>query len=503
MPPTIAPFSSPWWIERLSRELDARAAPMRRLDDYYRGRHPLLYAGSKFRAAFGNLFSGFADNFCSLVADAVDERLDVEGFRMGADKDLDADKDAWKIWQTNGLDDWGQRAHLEALVKGLSYALVWADEDNDESPEVTIEDALQVTVALDPASHDRLAGFKRWTSEDGNVLGTLYLPDRIEKYQMDTDSGSPITPLFVAGRYGWIKRTVPGEEWPIKNPLGEVPIVPFINRPNLRGEGESEIAQMIPDQNAINKLVLDLLVASEFTGFRQRWVTGLDVPNDPDTGQPIEPFQAAVDRLFVAESPDVKFGEFSVGDLANYTGAIEMLVQHIASTTRTPAHYLNGQSGSFPSGESLKATETGLVAKSKRKQRIFGESWEEVIRLSFKILGDARGDIQDSETIWRDPESRTEAEHTDAVVKMGSAPISIPQEMLWEELGFTPQQISRAKALIEAMPETMIQAPDAVWVPAGSAPAAPATTPAAADTNRMMMASGAGHNGLPTKTMPG
>src|ERR1035437_1631528 len=87
MPPTIEPFSSPWWIERLSRELDARSAPMRRLDDYYRGRHPLLYAGSKFRAAFGNLFSGFADNFCSLVADAVDERLDVEGFRLGSDKD--------------------------------------------------------------------------------------------------------------------------------------------------------------------------------------------------------------------------------------------------------------------------------------------------------------------------------------------------------------------------------------------------------------------------------
>src|SRR5574343_26201 len=117
MAETLAPHTSAWWIDRLGRVLDARARTMSRLDDYYRGRHPLLYAGTKYRAAFGNLFAGFSDNFCALVADSVEERLDVEGFRMGSDRDLAADTDAWRIWQANGMDAWSQIAHLEALVK--------------------------------------------------------------------------------------------------------------------------------------------------------------------------------------------------------------------------------------------------------------------------------------------------------------------------------------------------------------------------------------------------
>ena len=54
-----------------------------------------------------------------------------------------------------------------------------------------------------------------------------------------------------------------------------------------------------------------------------------------------------------------------------------MLIQHVAAQTRTPPHYLLGAMGSFPSGESLKATETGLVAKVRRKMLSFGEGWEE------------------------------------------------------------------------------------------------------------------------------
>lgn len=447
--PTLESFSSGWWIDRLGRELDGRAASNRRLDDYYRGRHPMLYAGSKFRSAFGNLFSGFSDNFCGLVVDAVDERLDVEGFRMGSDRDTAADKDAWRIWQTNNMDAWSQIAHLEALVKGQSYVLVWADEDEKDAPEITVQDAAEMSVAHDPASHDRLAALKRWQAEDGTVMATLYLPDRIEKYQAVSNNYTDSALAFRANSRGWIRRETRGEPWPLPNPLGEVPVVPLVNRPTLSGAGESEIAQIIPLQNAINKIVLDMLVASEFAAFPQRHVAGLELINDPDTGKPIEPFQAAVDRLFIAEDPNVKFGQFDAADLSNYTRSIESLIQHIASITRTPPHYLLGQSGSFPSGESLKATETGLVAKARRKMRWYGESWEEVIRLSFKVLGDARGDIEDSETIWRDPESRTEAEHTDAVVKMGSAPIFVPREALWEELGFSPQQIARFKVMAE------------------------------------------------------
>jgi hypothetical protein len=79
-----------------------------------------------------------------------------------------------------------------------------------------------------------------------------------------------------------------------------------------------------------------------------------------------------------------------------------------------------------------------------------GESWEEVFRLNFAFRGDPRGSDTAAEIIWQDPESRTEAVHTDALVKQKS--LGIPDEVLWEGLGYSPQQIARIKRLIAAAP---------------------------------------------------
>jgi hypothetical protein len=233
-----------------------------------------------------------------------------------------------------------------------------------------------------------------------------------------------------------------------------VPLVPLVNKPQLDSEGRSEIASIIPLNDAINKLVADMLIASEFGSYRQRWATGIEVPIDEETGQELEPFKAAVDRLWIARgSGDInnppKFGEFEQTDLSSFTTAVELLVQHVASESRTPYHYFMQHGGQPPSGESLKSSETGLVAKTTRKQRLLGEGWEEVISLAFRQIGDSeKAAILDSETMWRDPESRTEAEHVDALIKMAS--LGVPHEILWEKWGATPVEIGRWNRIIAA-----------------------------------------------------
>lgn len=478
--------TSPWWIDRLSKILDNRAAPMRKYEEYYRGKHPLLYAGSKYRAAFGNLFSGFADNFCGLVVNAVEERLDVEGFRMGSDESMEADKDAWSIWQSNNMDARSQVAHVEALVKGETSVLVWADPDDSEQVQMTVQDALQMAIGYDRATGQRLAALKRFVQDDGTTWFTLYLPDTIEKYQTLPKGASNAMLKF--GRYALMQRKTKGENWPLRNPLGIVPVVPLVNLPHFDGTGESEIASVLPLQNALNKLFLDMLVAAEYAAFRQRWAVGLELEIDPDTGKAVEPFRAEAGRLWTAEDAGTKFGDFEVTDLGNYVKAIETTIQHIATITSTPPHYLLGSSGSFPSGESLEATETGLVAKAKRKQRFLGEGWEEVIRLAFLILDDPKGKITDSETLWRDPESRDEAAHIDALVKLGS--LGVPEEMLWEMAGLTPQQIERAKKIIAAEPP-----PPVPTVVSEVSTAAPPAVPGA--VTPVPAAAGGGFNGAP------
>jgi Phage portal protein, SPP1 Gp6-like len=464
------------WRDNLLAGLAARQKDITTCDAYYSGEHKLLFATAKFREAFGLLFSAFSDNWCDLVVDASAERLRVDGFRFGDDEK--GDQDAWDLWQRNGLDAESELAHTESIKLGCSYALVGPDDGGE--PTIQIEAPTKAIVAVDPANgRQRLAGLRNWTDEWGTEHVVLYLPGEVVWWSRDGD------------RKSWEEGVGSG-----KNPIGVVPLVPLPNAPTLRErQGRSDIKRVIPLQDAVNKLCADMIVASEYAAFPQRWLTGVDIPvypeGDPQAGQPLPSFtgrfKAGGGVVWAVEEMQAAFGSFPVSDLTIYVRAIEMLIQHIAAQTRTPPHYLLGAMGSFPSGESLKATETGLVAKVRRKQLAFGEGWEEAMRLAFMLAGDPRADDWDCETIWMNPESRQTAEVTDAAVKMSS--IGVPRPALWEYIGFTPQQIERwiaqgadvvgppvmARETIQASPgEAAAQLP--------GAPGAPQAPPAAAPT---------------------
>ncbi len=435
-------YSSDWWLDRLGKELDGRLPAIDRARQYYAGQQRLAYASAKFQEAFGKTYSLFADNFIPLIVQAVEERLNIEGFRWN---DEAGAKKAWTIWQENQLDAQSGKAHRDCLITAYSAVIVQPVAGGG-IPKIRIQKPEEVIVAYDDDPLTRAVAMKRWADLTGKPLATLYFPDRIEKYEQ------PKT-LVWANQFGreyaygkWERRLVVGEPWPLPHSLGAVPVVEFVNDPDLDNHGTSEIASAMPLQDALNKLLVDMLVASEFASFRQKWVTGMEIPVDPATNKPIEAFKAAVDRVWQARDANVKFGDFDQSDLSSYIKAIETVIQHMSTTSRTPAHYLLGQSGTFPSGESLKATETGLVAKAKRDMRDLGEGWEEVMRLSFAAMGDKkRAAFSGGETIWADPEYRSEAEHVDALVKLGS--IGVPDEQLWADAGYTPQQIEQFKAM--------------------------------------------------------
>ena len=469
----LVPGSLEWWLARLGKRLDGRRAQMERYEAYYAGRQPLAFVSDTFRAAFGDRFREFSSNFMSLVVDAHRERLQVQGIRIGDNRD--GDTDAWDWWQRNRLDAESQIAHTESLVKGLAYVLVWPDPVSGE-PEATIESALQVVVETEPGkSWKRRAALKRWLADDGRYRAELYLPDGIYKFHSAQSAATFSVPSW--SQVAQWQRDEGPEPWPVRNPIGIIPIVPLVNRPRLTGravdangralsdaigpdEGQSEIAMVMSNQDAINKLRADTINASDLAAFRQRWLKNWQVELDEKTGQPVEPFRAAVDRLWILPPPDPEdpagdkhqpeFGEFEQTDLAPMVSTIQMEVQALGAISRTPYHYLLPQSGQPPSGESLKSAETGLVAKVRDSMLHKGESWEEVFRLNFAFRDDPRATDLGAEIMWRDPESRTEATHTDAMSKWKA--LGIPDEIIWEELGLSPRLITRIKELIAAAP---------------------------------------------------
>lgn len=464
------PKGSPeWWVRRLSRKLDERLGllpqprpvvtfdvpqwtpkfALTRWDAYYRGQLNLALASEKWRAEFAARFPAYSVNFMGLVVDNHRQRLQVQGIRYGDSPE--ADRDAWDWWQDNHMDAESLKLHREMLVKGEGSVLVWP---NDEGvPEVSIESALEMVVETAPGkAWRRVAALKRFVNDDGYLQAELYLPDGIYKFRsVQKDSDFSMTRWYAMAR--WQRLEVPGEAWPIDNPIGIVPVVPFVHKPDIRNQGESKIAPVASSQDAINKLRVDAFVAAEFASFKQRWAIGIDIPRD-ELGNPIEGIKPALDRLWVIqrnpEDPDAaknaKFGEFDVTPLGPFYEAIEGEVQMMGAISNTPYHRLLPQSGQPPSADSIRSSEAGLVDEVLDDMVNIGEAHEEVFRLKFLFDDDPRSNIRGAEMIWRPPFTLSESQHTDALVKQLG--LGVPELAIWEQMqGVTQSTIRRWKVL--------------------------------------------------------
>jgi hypothetical protein len=211
--------------------------------------------------------------------------------------------------------------------------------------------------------------------------------------------------------------------------------VKFSNRLPLE-EGSDpvgEVAPLIPIQERLNETTLGLLLAQHYSAFRQRWATGMNIPRDPKTGAPIEPFKAAVNRLWMTDKPDAQFGEFNQTDLSGFLNSLESGVKHMAAIAQVPPHYLLGAMVNI-SAEALTAAQAGLRHKTDERQTLFGESWGQVFRLIAAVQGDlATAEDTTARVIWRDTESRSLPATVDGLGK-ASQMLGIPGEGLWSRI---------------------------------------------------------------------
>lgn len=437
MPSYRGPVSA--LLYRLLKDLRDRRDPMRQLENYYAGDHPLPFLSRRAAVRYRRLVEQARTNWPALIVDTVADRMSVEGFRLNTAVD-DA---AWELWQGSGMDAEQGLVHLDQLVYGLTYVMVWPDETNPTGVRITAESPYQVSHVWRPGAPRRVgAALKAYHDPLSDTWEAwLFTADEVQRYRASSrnDGGMPAD-----------------EQWapdgpPEPSPLpGSCLIVPFANRMRTDGKGRSELHGLLTQVDRLNTTVAQRLLAGEYAAFRQRWATGLEVPEDED-GNPVQPFDVAVDRLLVAEDPNTAFGSFDVTDLRPYIDAVSQDVQHLASVSRTPPHYLLGSMVNL-SAEALKAAEAGLVAKVKDRLRSTGESWEYVLRLALELAGtnpapNAEGyGLDQLEVVWADPENISEATRMDALTKMQS--LQVPLEALWERMpNTTPTEVARWRSM--------------------------------------------------------
>ena len=178
----MAPQSPDEWRSRLLAKLASRRRRAQGYLDYYDGDHPMPRLDAKQRAAFRGFFRESRANWVALVVDAVSDRLAITGFRFG--DSLDADGDAWAIWQASHLDADHQLVNVDALTVGSTFVSVWPDETNPSGVLIAAETPLETVVQYRPGSRwDRTAALKAWYDDDEDEShAILFFADAVFKW---------------------------------------------------------------------------------------------------------------------------------------------------------------------------------------------------------------------------------------------------------------------------------------------------------------------------------
>lgn len=415
------------WVRRLYKRLVEQQRRVRFFDDYYSGNHPLPWLAPQAEEDFRRILAMTRTNYMGLVCDAQAERMIVEGFRVGDSREADAQ--AWRIWTENHQDADVDLGILEAAKSGASYLMVGPNVDDETLPLMSVEHPEQVTIALAPGHRRKaLAALKVWVDEwTGRREAELHLPDYIVPASAKGGAHEGASPAWVMGD-------------PMPNPLGFVGIFELPNNPQLLGGGRSELYDLTDIQDRINKTIADRLMTQDYGAFPQKWAKGY-----PDDAEPI---RVGRDRMVTTSvsKQDAEFGQWEAAAVDPYSLAKREDVKDIASRSRTPAQYLLGEMSNV-NGETLAASESGLVAKVRQRCRPIGEGLEDAMRAARWIAG--QGTLQDSvRVIWRNPQFRTEGETVDALVKMST--LGVPLTALWEKWGATPEEIRRWEGMQEA-----------------------------------------------------
>lgn len=390
---------------------------------YLRGEHDLPYMPRGAKAEYVSIARKSITNWLPLVADTFSKGLWVDGYRGAKETD---NARPWAFWQANGLDARQSIPMRGALEYGASYMLVLPGQPAPLMRPLSPTRSLAFYEDVDDEWPVH-ALYRRGATASGDRLWQLF--DRTAVYDIvqPKESTDPIR-LVGMSEHG----------------LGVTPWVRFRDR--LDGEARGIIAPLFTLQDRINEAVFSLMIALQYASFRQRWATGLAIPvdddeNSPTYGQAIEPFEAAVDRLWVSDSSDAKFGDFAQTDVSGHLTNYESAVKTLAAIAQTPPTVLLGDIVNIGT-EALAAVHDSTQRKINEYETIFGESWEQGFRLAALAAGDREAATDTGAQVrWRDTEARSLAATVDALGKMTQM-LMVPPEVLWARIpGVTDQDV--------------------------------------------------------------
>jgi hypothetical protein len=403
---------------------------------YVRGRQASVYVPRGARQEYRWLIRRSNVNLMPLPVTVLAQNLFVDGYRP---EKSDKNAKAWEFWQANRMDRGQHGLHRAVAKYGLAYVVGLPGKLGAQTMPV-----------LTPKSPRRLTAFYTDPVEDewpeyavevkvenvapGKKQRVVLLYDDQTRYRLTGSVDSRIL------------RLDDGPDAVMAHGLGVCPVVRYLSGDDLDGDEclRGEVEPLFDLQDQLNMTTFNLLMAQHYGAFRQRYASGM-VATD-ENGNPKAPFEAAVDKLWVSEDSDTKFGEFSATDLTGYLSSAEAQKRDMATTSQIPPNHLLGQMANL-SAEALNAARDGLNSKVAEYKSVLGEAHEQTMRLASLAAGDKDGWSDTSaQVVWRDTESRSLQATVDALGKLTQM-LGVPPEELWERIpGVSQQDVMRWKA---------------------------------------------------------
>lgn len=443
MPNVIADDTKLAFLRWLVAEDEARQNNYRQYREYYDGVHDTQLTERQRQYLELRVDQEFNDNYCQIPVDALSERLTITGVQAGEIQS----PILWSWLKNSNIDGLQGIVHTCAIRDGDSYLLTEWDNEK-KMPTFTYEmaccdgDGVKVHYSTERRTESDFAS-KRWRVTQGAGAGhvrrlNLYYPDRVEKYISDQG----------ASEGEWQQYAEGGEPWPLPwtspktgDPLG-VPAIHYKNNETGYPYGTSELANIIPLQNALNKSIIDLLAAADTTAFRTFWMLG-----DNPTGVRVSPGSWIYSVRAPSGPEGVAVGYFPGEDLTPLISLKDSAAMEIARVSRTPLSMFQ-ISGHIAAEGTMKQQEAPLVSKARKRQIYFGNAWESALIVARRLWnaygpGPELDETQSIEMLWANPETRNVKEDLEIATMKRGLGVSLPR--IWGELGYDAEAIEEFK----------------------------------------------------------
>ena len=394
----------------------------------------------------------FRMNVYRTVVSAVVDELDIVGFDTGEIADADGRKKqaewAWNVWTENHMDAVQDEVHQAALRDREAFVIVEWDADR-KRPVFTFNKRFVETAAggdgegcwmlyeNDDPNQRPLAAVKQWVEIYYDVNGfkrsrtrrNIYYPERVEKWVNDGQ---------------WRHYVEEGKPWPITWKMGDgspigIPVIHFKNK-----DMRPEAWDAIPLQDAVNKLLVDVLAGSDMSAFRLLvaigWYPTTDGKEPKADGSNL--LKLAPGQMIGTTKSKSEAGLEKIGgeDVTHLVNTLKDAILFAAQITDTPAsRFITTRQ--VAGNETLKGQEKPLKKKAIDRRGLFGGPWAECMEMARRLANLYDGAAMDEEiefvALWQTSEDMGELEQK---MKFG-----IPLETIWAEMGYTPLQIAAMK----------------------------------------------------------